>query len=458
MTRTAIINGRIVTMDPARRIVEGGTVLTEGATIRAVTPAGGVDLAGADTVIDAGGCAVLPGFVNSHTHLYHTFGRTLGPGQPFPVWLANQRRLVAQYTGDDFDACIELGLIENAKAGNTCVVDNLALPVERADTFYDIAADAAARVGLRYVLARGYTDQRVSPEYIEPAADIERRLRNLVVRRHDTEAGRLRIMASPMLPWGVSADMFARTGKLAREMGLGIHMHTAETADYPILVGEAHGTRSHVEVYGRGDCLGPHVQLLGCNTLDATEIDVIRSTGTAVLLDPTCTAFKGRPVTPYRALLEAGVPVGLGTNGAAAAGSQDMFEAMKNVAGLTKVAEGAANYPSQLRALELATIEGSRALRLDGAIGSLEVGKRADVIVVDLATPHAAPVLDVVAALVSSCRAGDVRDVLVNGAMVVRDRVLQTASERHAVERAVICATACARRAGITVPLTAPSR
>ena len=455
MARTAIINGRVVTMDPARRILDGGTVLTDGATIEAVTPAGGVDLAGVDTVVDARGCAVLPGFVNSHTHLYHTFGRTLGPGQTFPVWLANQRRLVAQYTGDDFDACIELGLIENVRAGNTCVVDNMAIPAEKADTFYDIAADAAARVGLRYVLARGYTDQRVSPEYIEPAADIERQLRSLVARRHDTEGGRIRIMASPMLPWGVSAEMFGLTGKLARELGLGIHMHTAETADYPVLIGEAHGTRSHVEVYGRGDCLGPHVQLLGCNTLDAAEIDVIRSTGTAILLDPTCTAFKGRPIASYRALLTAGVPVGVGTNGAAAAGSQDMFECMKNVVGLTKLAEGASTFPSQLRALELATIEGARALRLDGQIGSLEPGKRADLIVVDLATPHAAPVLDVVAALVSSCRASDVRDVLVNGAMVVRDGVLQTASERHAIERAVVCATACAERAGVKVGATA---
>jgi len=106
VARIAIINGCVVTMDPARRIVDGRTVPTDGATIHAITPPGSVDLGAVDTVVDATGCAVLPGFINSHTHLYHTFGRTLGAGQSFPVWLANQRRLVAQYTGDDFDACI----------------------------------------------------------------------------------------------------------------------------------------------------------------------------------------------------------------------------------------------------------------------------------------------------------------------------------------------------------------
>jgi 5-methylthioadenosine/S-adenosylhomocysteine deaminase len=143
-----------------------------------------------------------------------------------------------------------------------------------------------------------------------------------------------------------------------------------------------------------------------------------------VLLDPTAAMFIGAGMPP---LLAAGVPAGLATNGPAANGSQDMFESMKNVAGLAKIAAQDGRACTQQRALDLATVEGARALGLDHVIGSLEPGKRADVAIVDIRTPFAAPVLNVVTALVSSSRGRDVRDVLIDGRVVVRDHRLATA-------------------------------
>ena len=240
------------------------------------------------------------------------------------------------------------------------------------------------------------------------------------------------------------------TRRLAAELGVRIHMHTAETAGFADLIEKAHGHRSNVRVYREGGCLGPDVQLLGCAWLAPDEIDVIGTTGTAVLLDPTAAMFIGAGMPPLLGLLAAGVPTGLATNGPAANGGQDMFESMKNVAGLAKLAAQDGRAFSQQRALDLATIEGARALGLDGTIGSLEPGKRADLAIVDLESPFVAPALDVVTALVSACKGRDVRDVMIDGRIVVRDGRLQTADEATIARCAGAMARRCAERAGLT--------
>jgi 5-methylthioadenosine/S-adenosylhomocysteine deaminase len=159
--------------------------------------------------------------------------------------------------------------------------------------------------------------------------------------------------------------------------------------------------------------------------------------------------FIGAGMPPLLRLAGAGVPAGLATNGPAANGSQDMFESMKNVAGLAKLAAQDGHAFTQQRALDLATIEGARALGLDGTIGSLEPGKRADLIVVDLQSPFIAPALDVVTAVVSACKGRDVRDVMIEGRTIVRDRRLQTADEAAIVGRAGVMAERAAERAAL---------
>ena len=452
--RTIITGGVVVTQDPARRIIPGGAVLVDGPKIVAVGPssiAAGVE----GERLDARGCAVIPGLVNAHTHLYNTFGRTLGADQSFGEWLPTQKGLIAALDDDEFRACVELGLVDNLRSGSTCIVDNPATPAAAGNRLHEAALGAARDLGARYVLARGYTDQMNAPEYVEPLDDIERCLRALVRDHHDTANGRLRIMLSPMLPWALSLPGFRLTRRLADELGVRIHMHTAETAGFADLIEKAHGHRSNVRVYRDGGCLGPDVQLLGCAWLGDDEIDAVAAGGTAVLLDPTCAMFIGAGMPPLLRLLAAGVPAGLATNGPAANGSQDMFESMKNVAGLAKLAAADGRVCTQQRALDLATIEGARALGLDGMIGSLEPGKRADVVVVDLTTPFVAPALDVVTALVSACKGRDVRDVMIDGQLVVRNRELATADEAAIVSRATAMARRSAERAGLAARMTA---
>lgn len=452
MARTVVAGGIVVTQDAARRVIVDGCVIVEGPTIVAVGPASLA--AGVEAQrLDARGCAIIPGLVNAHTHLYNTFGRTLGADQSFAEWLRSQKGLIAALDEEEFRTCVELGLVDNLRSGSTCLVDNPAVPAAAGNRLHEAALAAARDLGARYILARGYTDQMNTPEYLESLPDIERSMQALVRDHHETADGRLRLMLSPMLPWALSAAGFRMTRRLADELGLRIHMHTAETAQFADLIEKAHGHRSNVRVYRDGGCLGPDVQLLGCTWLAPEEIDVIAATGTAVLLDPTAAMFIGAGMPPLLRLLAAGVPSGLATNGPAANGAQDMFESMKNVAGLAKLAAQDGRAFVQQRALDLATVEGARALGLDGVIGSLEPGKRADVVIVDLETPFVAPALDVVTALVSACKGRDVRDVMIDGRLVVRDRQLRTADQTAVVARATVMARRAAERAGLTLPM-----
>jgi 5-methylthioadenosine/S-adenosylhomocysteine deaminase len=405
-------------------------------------------------IIDAAGCAVLPGLINAHSHLYMTFGRTLGYDQPFEHWLPTQKTLIAQLSEEDFATCVTLGLLDNLRSGNTCIVDNLAVPAASENRLHEAAIRAAGDLGVRYVLARGYTDQFNSPEYLETPAEIDARMRRLATMYHGSADGRVEIMLSPMLPWALSREGFRLTRRLANELGLRIHMHTAETAGFAPLIEKAYGFRSNIRVYQEGGCLGPDVQLLGCAFLEPDELEVVRATRTPVILDPVAPMYLGAGIAPIRRLLGTDVPIGLGTNGPAANGGQDLFESMKTVVGLAKSLERDAFAFPQERVLETATIEGARALGLDDRIGSLEPGKRGDVIVVDLDHAHAAPMLNVTAALVFSCKGRDVRDVLIEGRVVVRNRRVLTADEPAVARRAFDAARGAVLRAGLAGRLT----
>lgn len=446
MDKKAVINGWVLTMDPACRIVERGAVLMEGERIVGIEEAG-FEPAPDVEVIDATGAAVLPGLVNAHTHLYGTFGRSISFDQGFEDWLKTQKAYIGAFTEEDFAACVELGLIENLMNGNTTVVDNLGLPAATENRLYEAALATASRFRLQYLLARGYTDQMTSPDYLETADQIAARVRELAGRHHGT--GRISILIGPMVPWGLSREGYKLTRRLADELGIGLHIHTAETEGYGALLEKAFGDPSNIRLYKEGGCLGPDVQLLGCIWVDDRELDWIAESGTAVIVDPTSTMGLGKGLPPMDKCLERGIPVALATNGMASNGGQDMFEVMKNAVGLAKIAGGGRSALSPEKALEIATIEGARVFGIDHEVGSLEVGKRADVITVDLATPFVAPALNVTSSLVFSAKGRDVRNVIVDGRIAVRDGAFQLADVASVVSRAEAAALAAISRAGL---------
>ncbi len=439
--RIVIRGGHVITMDPARSTYDNGVVVCEGSRIVSVGADTGEAHADAE-IIDASGCVVMPGLVNAHTHLYAMFGRSLSFDQLFPQWLATQKGIIAQFTREDFALCIEAAIVLNLRCGNTSVLDNLAVAAATGNDFYSTALDIAARYHVGYTLARGYTNQLNAPDYIETVPVIEKLMRELIERYHGSADGRLRISPSPMLPWALTNEGYRLTRRLADEYKLGIHMHTAESSDYAIMLQKAFGSPSNLKPYADGGCLGPDVQLLGCSFLTAEELVEVARTGTRIIFDPSSGMNIGLGGPPTLAVINNGHPSAIATNGMASAGGQDLFRAMQNLIGLARLEKGGPQALSTQRVLELATIEGATALGIANEVGSLETGKRADVICVDQQQAYSAPAIDVSASLVFSTTGHDVRDVVANGHVVVRDKVLRVADEKDIMARATARARA----------------
>lgn len=184
------------------------------------------------------------------------------------------------------------------------------------------------------------------------------------------------------------------------------------------------------------DAWAPDVQLLGCSFLSQEELGEVARTGTRIIFDPSSGMNIGLGGPPTLDVINNGHPSALATNGMASAGGQDLFRAMQNLIGLARLQKGGPHALGTQRALELATIEGAAALGLDKEVGSLEPGKRADVICVDLQDAFCAPAIDVSATLVFSTTGRDVRDVIANGHVVVRDGRLTVADEHEILGRA----------------------
>jgi 5-methylthioadenosine/S-adenosylhomocysteine deaminase len=246
---------------------------------------------------------------------------------------------------------------------------------------------------------------------------------------------------------------FRETLRIARENGLSLHMHVSESPEFNRLIARHFGREiRQVELLEEVGCLGPDVQAVACSDVSAREIELLAASGTAVLFDSPTRLFWGTGFPPIRDFLTAGVICGVATNGAAANCGQDLFESMKYSCATAKTAANDPRALTAARALRMATTEGARAIG-QSEIGSIEVGKRADLITVDTRQPHLAPLLDPIKALVYSARGGDVRDAVIDGRVVMRDRKVLTVDEDALLDEAEQAARRCAARAGIELPI-----
>ena len=229
-------------------------------------------------------------------------------------------------------------------------------------------------------------------------------------------------------------------------------MHVAESPEFNQMIARHFGRNiRQVELLEEVGCLGPDVQAVACSDVSAREIELLAASGTAVLFDPPTRLFWGTGFPPIRDFLTAGVTCGLATNGAAANCGQDVFESMKYACATAKTAANDPRALTAARALRMATAEGARAIGRPET-GSIEVGKRADLITVEARQPHLAPLFDPEKALVYSARGGDVRDAVIDGRVVMRDRKVLTVDENALLAEAEQVARRCAARAGIALP------
>src|SRR5215210_6492176 len=441
MEQTVLIRGgAVVTMDAAQRVF-AGDVLVRGARVEAV---GDLSTASADVTIDARGCAVLPGFVQTHVHLCQTLFRGAADDLQLLDWL--KRRvwpMEAAHDADSLRASARLGVAEMMRGGTTCALTMET--VRHTEEVFRVVEES----GFRATVGKCMMDKgdEVPAGLREEAEDSVRESLALLEKWHGRADGRVRYCFAPRFAVSCTRELLERVAALARERGVMVHTHASENLGEIALVERETGMRNVVYLDSLG-VSGPHVLLAHCVHLDGDEVGLLAASGTHVAHCPSSNMKLGSGVAPVSEMLARGVSVSLGADGAPCNNRLDMFTEMRAAALLQKVSRGADALPAA-RVLRMATAGGARALGLEAEVGSLEAGKRADITVLELGRLHTTPRPEVVSTIVYAAEARDVRDVLIDGRLVLRNGELQTLDEREVIAEAARQYELLAARSGI---------
>jgi len=440
MTQSVLIKGgTVVTMDADDHVLDGDVLVRDG-RIAGV----GEGLGSADVTIDARGCAVLPGFVQTHIHLCQTLFRGSADDLELIDWLKLRVwPLEAAHDAHSIRASARLGIAEMMRGGTTC-----ALTMETVRHTEEVFR-VVEETGFRATIGKCMMDkgEGVPEELCEKTEDSIEQSLALLERWQGRGEGRIRYCFAPRFAVSCTKELLERVARLARERGVMIHTHASENRSEIELVRRETGMRN-IEYLNSVGISGPHVLLAHCVHVSEGEMIMLADNGTHVAHCPSSNLKLGSGIAPVAEMLERGISVSLGADGAPCNNRLDMFTEMRTAALLQKVSRGAEVLPAR-RALRMATSDGARALGLENEIGSLETGKRADITILDLERLHLTPRPEVVSTIVYAAEAQDVRTVLIDGQTVLRDGELMTLNEREVIGEAREQHRHLAARAGI---------
>lgn len=417
-----IRNARIlVTMDDARQeLPDSGFFVRDGQ----ITQVSGDLPTTADEVLDARGCIVTPGLINTHHHLYQSLTRAVPACQDALLfgWLQTLYPIWGRYGPEEIFTSTQLGLAEMALTGCTLSSDHLYMYPGGSSLADSIAG--AAEIGMRFHPTRGAMSIGQSAGGLPPDAlverepDILRDCADMVDRFHDPAEGSMtRVGIAPCSPFSVSRDLMRDAAILARDKGVMLHTHLAENDEDISYSLEKFGCRPGQYAEDLG-WTGDDVWHAHCVKLDAGEIDLFARSGTGVAHCPCSNCRLGSGIAPVRAMRDAGVDVALGVDGSASNDSGNLLAEARQSMLLQRVANGA-DAMSAREALEVATLGGAAVLNRP-ELGSIAPGKRADFVLWDTALLPMAGAWDPVAAL-ALCGPIPARDVRVEGRAIVAD-------------------------------------
>jgi 5-methylthioadenosine/S-adenosylhomocysteine deaminase len=421
-----VTGGTVVTMDSQRRVIEDGAVAIRGDSIVAVGPRAEIESRfEAAQTIDAHGALVMPGLINGHAHAAMSLFRGLADDLALDEWLqkyifpAEARNV----TPDFVEWGTRLGVLEMLRGGITTYADMY--------YFEDVVARVTKDAGMRGVLGETIIDFP-APDNKTPGEALAYTQKYLNQWKGDP----LIIAAvAPHSIYTCSEKTLQDAATLARRNGAPILIHIAEAQFELEQSREKHGA-TPVAYLERAGILGPDVIGAHCIWVDQADIATLAHFNVGCINNPSSNMKTAAGVMPVPEMLAAGEPIGLATDGAASNNNQDMFEEMDLAAKLQKIARMNPRALPEKQVVEMATINGARALHLEKIIGSLETGKKADLILVDIGAPHATPMYDVYSELVYALKASDVRTVVIAGNIVMRDRRMLTLDEKEILAKA----------------------
>jgi 5-methylthioadenosine/S-adenosylhomocysteine deaminase len=426
-----VLGGLVVTMDQQRTVLIDGAIAVRDGAIVAVGPR---DVVGAEhqatRVIEASDTLIIPGLIDAHTHMPMTLFRGLADDLPLHTWLEKhiwpaERRFIHPETvrwGS------RLGVAELLRSGVTTVCDMY---------FYeDEVATVVDELGGRAVLGQAFFDV-TSPQGLDLEDNVSYAEQFIARWR-----GHPRIVPAlaPHAPYTVSPELYRRLHALAERHDVLLLTHVAETRDEDRDVRARYG-RSPTRHLASLGLVDERLVAAHCVWVDGEEIELLAAGGAGVVHNPRSNLKLGSGIAPVPDLLRAGIHVGLGTDGAASNNELDLFAEIQMAALIHKGVRLDPRAVPAAVAFEMATIGGARALRLDHLIGSLEVGKRADLTIIDLDEDNLVPLYDPLSHLAYAVESSDVRTVLVDGRVVLEDGRLTTADEREIRRRVRTLAT-----------------
>ncbi|MDD2402217.1 MAG: amidohydrolase [Clostridia bacterium] len=371
-------------------------------------------------IIEGKNSLTMPGFVNCHTHAAMTMLRGYADDLPIIEWLSEKIWPCEEHlTEKDIYWGTKLAISEMVKSGTTTFADMY--------SFMDQVAYAVDESGIRASLSRGIIGKDEEKDELALRESEE-----FVKEWHGKGEGRITCMLGPHAPYTCSPAYIKKIKKLANELGVGIHIHLAEALSEVEDIKSRYKMRPIELMDSIGLFTGGHVLAAHCVHLSKEEINILVNNNVGIAHNPQSNMKLASGIAPLPILLEKGALVGLGTDGAASNNNLDMLEEMRTCALFHKVSTMDPTVLSAYQVLKMSTREGARVLGLND-VGTLAVGQKADVIMFDLKKPHMTPLHDPIANIVYSAQSADVKTVIVNGKIIMKDRSLITMDEEKII-------------------------
>ncbi|UCH19397.1 MAG: amidohydrolase family protein [Deltaproteobacteria bacterium] len=410
-----IYNGTVITLNSEFDIIENGIIIIKDRKFeRFETGTRPQDLPEAKKTIDAKGSIILPGLVNTHTHLPMTLFRGLADDLPLHDWLENHifPAEAKHINPENVQASTRLACAEMIMSGTTTCCDGY--------FFEDEVASAVSDSGLRAILAQGVIDFP-APGVPNPVDNIDH-----AVAYTQKWLGASKLIRPSIFchsPYTCSAETLQKAKKAAASKDLLFQIHVAETKQEWDGVNSEHGI-SPIQYLDRIGILDRNTLLVHCIWVDDHDVETVAERECAVSHNPESNMKLASGIAPVEKFLEAGIPVGLGTDGCASNNTLDIFQAMDMTAKLHKVCSMDPTAMDAKTVLQMATIGGARAMGLEKEIGTLEIGKQADLIIVDNCRPHLTPMYNPASHLVYAANGNDVKTSIIGGRVVMEDSKL----------------------------------
>ncbi|WP_024620166.1 amidohydrolase family protein [Metaclostridioides mangenotii] len=429
-----IKNSIIVTVNKGREVLFDGAIAIKDDRILDIGNSKDLVLKYTEVkkVMDGNGKVIFPGFINTHNHLFQVLLKGLGDDMALDGWLNSMMFPSAKFLTeqDTYDAAMH-GCVEGLKSGITTMVDYMHTHNRAGLT--DGIIKAYQDLGIRGVIGRGCIDLGIHKELIEDVEIVEKDLRRLFDKYHNSDNGRIKLCVAPSSMWAISEEMGRMLWKIVKDYDSYFTVHLSETDFARNKTKEIHG-EIDIKLLEKWDILGPEVVAVHCVCVDDEDIEMLKKYDIKVSHNVASNMYLASGVSPVPEMLKAGINVSLGLDGAASNNSQDMVELMKLTALQHKVNNCDPLAISAEKVLEMATIEGARTLRMEDEIGSLEIGKKADLIVFNsMISPKSIPLHNPVSTLVYSSTMDNIETVIVDGNMIMEDGDIKTIESEEKV-------------------------